>query len=258
MADRFLLGLDTFGDVTLQSDGTPNSQARVLREVVEEAVLADGLGLDAFGVGEHHRADFAVSAPEVVLAAIAREDQPDPSRIGRHGPEHRRSRACVPAVLDPRRTVEWPRRSHSRSGLVYRVLSVVRIRPVALRGALRGQAVAVCGAVEGRAGDVERLDTHGAVRPDYLSADRERNPQDMDRSRWQPQLGDARGSLWASLDACDHRRQPGALSPVRGSLPPVTGEARPARAARRGALTRSRCGDRRGGAGTSSGRTTRR
>src|SRR3954462_13792606 len=71
MADRFQLGLDTFGDVTLQSDGTPNSQARVLREVVDEAVLADGLGLDAFGVGEHHRRDFAISAPEVVLAAIA-------------------------------------------------------------------------------------------------------------------------------------------------------------------------------------------
>jgi probable LLM family oxidoreductase len=43
----------------------------VLRNVVEEAVLADDLGLDAFGVGEHHRPDFAVSAPEVVLAAIA-------------------------------------------------------------------------------------------------------------------------------------------------------------------------------------------
>src|SRR3954454_11134780 len=71
MADRFQLGLDTFGDVTLQSDGTPNSQAQVLREVIEEAVLADELGLDFFGVGEHHRADFAVSAPEVVLAAIA-------------------------------------------------------------------------------------------------------------------------------------------------------------------------------------------
>src|SRR3954469_17192088 len=71
MAERFQLGLDTFGDVTLQSDGTPNSQAQVLREVIEEAVLADGLGLDAFGVGEHHRADFAISAPEMVLAAIA-------------------------------------------------------------------------------------------------------------------------------------------------------------------------------------------
>ncbi|MCF4121604.1 LLM class flavin-dependent oxidoreductase [Antribacter sp. KLBMP9083] len=65
------LGLDTFGDVTFDDDGRPRPHAQVLRDVVEEAVLADQLGLDVFGVGEHHRADFAVSAPEVVLAAIA-------------------------------------------------------------------------------------------------------------------------------------------------------------------------------------------
>lgn len=64
-------GLNTFGDVTFGPDGRLRSQAETLRHVVEEAVLADSLGLDAFGVGEHHRADFAVSAPEVVLAAIA-------------------------------------------------------------------------------------------------------------------------------------------------------------------------------------------
>src|SRR4051812_44692762 len=71
MPDRFEFGLDTFGDVTVASDGTLQSQARVLRDVIEEAILADDLGLDAFGVGEHHWRDFAISAPEVVLAAIA-------------------------------------------------------------------------------------------------------------------------------------------------------------------------------------------
>src|SRR6185312_9543264 len=65
------LGLDTFGDVTAGPGGAPLPHARVIRDVVEEGVLADRLGLDFFGVGEHHRADFAVSAPEVVLAAIA-------------------------------------------------------------------------------------------------------------------------------------------------------------------------------------------
>ena len=45
--------------------------AQVIRNVIDEAVLADELGIDFIGVGEHHRADFAVSAPEVVLAAIA-------------------------------------------------------------------------------------------------------------------------------------------------------------------------------------------
>ena len=71
MANQFELGLDTFGDVTAAEDGTLQPHARVLRDVIDEAVLADDLGLDAFGVGEHHRRDFAVSAPEVILAAIA-------------------------------------------------------------------------------------------------------------------------------------------------------------------------------------------
>ena len=71
MAERYEFGLDTFGDVTAGPDGSPLPHAQVLRNVVEEAVLADRLGLDFFGVGEHHRHEFAVSAPEVVLGAIA-------------------------------------------------------------------------------------------------------------------------------------------------------------------------------------------
>ncbi|MBO9097655.1 MULTISPECIES: LLM class flavin-dependent oxidoreductase [unclassified Rhizobium] len=65
------LGLDTFGDVTSSADGVPLTHAQVLRNVVEEAVLADTLGIDFIGIGEHHRADFAVSAPEILLAAAA-------------------------------------------------------------------------------------------------------------------------------------------------------------------------------------------
>src|SRR5688572_19097626 len=71
MAQSIELGLDTFGDVTVGADGRRLAQAEVLRNVVEEAVLADQLGLAFFGVGEHHRKDFSISAPEVVLAAIA-------------------------------------------------------------------------------------------------------------------------------------------------------------------------------------------
>lgn len=65
------LGLDTFGDVTRTAAGEPVTHARVIRELVDEAVLADRSGVDFFGVGEHHRADFAVSSPETVLAGIA-------------------------------------------------------------------------------------------------------------------------------------------------------------------------------------------
>jgi probable LLM family oxidoreductase len=65
------LGLDTFGDVTLDADGQALPHDQVLRNLVDEGVLADQVGVDFLGVGEHHRDDFAVSAPEVVLAAIA-------------------------------------------------------------------------------------------------------------------------------------------------------------------------------------------
>lgn len=66
-----VLGLDTFGDITNGPDGTPQHPAQVLRDVVEQAALADRLGVDAITLGEHHRDDFALSSPEIVLAAIA-------------------------------------------------------------------------------------------------------------------------------------------------------------------------------------------
>ena len=129
MPDIIELGLDTFGDVTFDSAGKPLSQAQVLRNVVAEAVLADQVGLSFFGVGEHHRKDFAVSAPEVVLAAIAGQT----SRI------HLGSAVTVLSSDDPirvyqrfstlERAVERPRRSDPRPRLVHRVVSAVRLRP---------------------------------------------------------------------------------------------------------------------------------
>ena len=65
------MGLDTFGDVTHGDDGQPLPYGLVLRNLVAQGERADRVGVDFLGVGEHHRADFAVSAPEVVLAAIA-------------------------------------------------------------------------------------------------------------------------------------------------------------------------------------------
>src|ERR1051325_7816207 len=61
------LGIYTFGEVT---GGAVTPQER-LRDLIEEIELADQVGLDVFGVGEHHRPDFAVSTPAVVLAAAA-------------------------------------------------------------------------------------------------------------------------------------------------------------------------------------------
>ena len=64
-------GLDTFGDITHDDSGVLQSAGVVIREIVEQAVLADSLGIDHFSIGEHHRDDFAVAAPDVVLAAVA-------------------------------------------------------------------------------------------------------------------------------------------------------------------------------------------
>ncbi|GAA5201295.1 LLM class flavin-dependent oxidoreductase [Rugosimonospora acidiphila] len=66
-----VLGLDTFGDVTHDDQDRPLSHAQTIRDLVEEGVLADQVGLDFFGIGEHHTGDFPLSAGDVVLAAIA-------------------------------------------------------------------------------------------------------------------------------------------------------------------------------------------
>ncbi|WP_374945976.1 LLM class flavin-dependent oxidoreductase [Agreia sp.] len=71
MPQQVEFGLDTFGDVTTAPDGTPRSYAQVIRDVIAEGVLADQVGVDFIGLGEHHRDDFAISAPDVALAAIA-------------------------------------------------------------------------------------------------------------------------------------------------------------------------------------------
>ncbi len=64
-------GLDTFGDVQSDTDGNLLPHGQVIRNVVDEAVLADEVGIDVFGIGEHHREDYAVPSPDMLLANIA-------------------------------------------------------------------------------------------------------------------------------------------------------------------------------------------
>src|SRR5215475_3011675 len=65
-----VFGLDTFGDLN-HEHGRPVSHAQNIRNVVEQGVLAEQVGLDFFGIGEHHTDDFPMSAGDVVLGAIA-------------------------------------------------------------------------------------------------------------------------------------------------------------------------------------------
>jgi probable LLM family oxidoreductase len=65
-----ILGLDNFGDVPLDDSGNLVTHAAAIRQVIEEAVLADRLGVDVIALGEHHRPEYSISTPETVLAAI--------------------------------------------------------------------------------------------------------------------------------------------------------------------------------------------
>ena len=71
MTSDLKFGLDTFGDMQNDDAGNPISAGQTIRNVIEQGVLADSLGLNNFNVGEHHRDDFAVSAPDSVLAGLA-------------------------------------------------------------------------------------------------------------------------------------------------------------------------------------------
>lgn len=64
-------GLDTFGDIPIDDNGKLMSHPEAIRQVVDEAILADKLGVDAIALGEHHRPDYAISSPETILAGIA-------------------------------------------------------------------------------------------------------------------------------------------------------------------------------------------
>jgi probable LLM family oxidoreductase len=65
------LGISMFGDVGTLANGTTQPAHLRLQELVEEIKLMDQVGLDYFGIGEHHRADYAVTTPEIILAAAA-------------------------------------------------------------------------------------------------------------------------------------------------------------------------------------------
>jgi len=71
MSQPIEFGLDTFLPVTVDAAGRPVRGDQVIRDAVEEAVLADAVGIDSFNIGEHYRTEFMDSANHVVLAAIA-------------------------------------------------------------------------------------------------------------------------------------------------------------------------------------------
>ncbi|WP_010579816.1 LLM class flavin-dependent oxidoreductase, partial [Liquorilactobacillus vini] len=68
---KIVFGLDSFGDIPFDQQEKPVSQAKAIRQVIKEGILADQLNLGVIALGEHHRRDYAISSPDVVLAALA-------------------------------------------------------------------------------------------------------------------------------------------------------------------------------------------
>lgn len=70
-SNNYQFGIDSFGDLAVKPDGSLTTYAEAIRLVIDEAMLADRLGIDALALGEHHRSEYAISSPEMVLSAIA-------------------------------------------------------------------------------------------------------------------------------------------------------------------------------------------
>ena len=232
-------GLDTFGDVTIDASGAPLPHAQVIRNVVEEAVLADQLGVDFIGVGEHHRADFAISAPEVVLAAIAARTKrirlgsavtvlssDDPVRVFQRF-------ATLDAVSNGRAEVILGRGSFTESfplfGFDLRQYEELFEEKLDLFAAL----------LEAAARDLAGQVAPAAREPACVSAGRARHAQDLGRRRRQPGVGGARGALRSAADARHHRRRPEAVRALRRSLPPRPQGVRPAGQGRSACIRRA-------------------
>ena len=225
------LGLDTFGDVTVDADGRPLSQARVLRDVVAEAELADRVGVDFIGVGEHHRPDFAISAPEVVLAAIA--GRTERIRLG--------TAVTVLSTDDPVRVYQRFSTLDAVSGGRAEVIlgrgSFTESFPLFGYSlddydGLFEEKLAIFAALRDADRTGEPVPWKGTVRPPLdgvrVFPPVERPPlSDLGRRRRQPGVGGPRGALRLSADARHHRRRPAPVRALRRALPPG---ARPAAA----------------------------
>ena len=143
------LGLDTFGDITAGADGEPLSHAQVIRDVIEEGVLADEVGVDAFGVGEHHRRRLrGVRRP----TSCSPRSRRAPSGSG----SARRSRCCPRTIRSAcssasRRSMPFPTgapKSRSGRGSFTESFPLFGYRSRRLRKAVRGKARSVRGAAQ--------------------------------------------------------------------------------------------------------------
>ena len=242
------LGLDTFGDITRHPDGTAKRADEVLRDVVDEAVVADQAGVDFIGLGEHHRPDFAISSPEVVLAAIA-------------GRTSRIRLGTAVTVL----STDDPVRAFQRFSTLNAV-SNGRAEAIVGRGSFT-ESYPLFG-FDLNDYDLLFEETAGSLRPSRPGQGSQLGGPDphrtdprpcataawpgghggLGRCRWQPGIGCAGGAPGPAADAGDHRRRSAALPALYRPLPTRLRPDGHASAPGRRAFARLCCGDRRSSA----------
>src|SRR5215217_1320277 len=211
------LGLTTFAEI---NDPSLTAGGR-LREVVEEAKLADDVGLDVYGIGEHHRPDMAVSAPEIVLATIA-------------GVTEQIKLSSAVTVLSSADPVRVPELRHAGSALrrqggadgrprlVHRVLPTLRLLAERLRRTLRRETRSAARPQPERAGDVVRQVPRALGQHHGLPAFRGPAAANLDRSGRHAELGGSGRHTGLADGPGHHRRSAGGLCPTCRSVPAGT------------------------------------
>ena len=244
-------GIDTFGDVTHDADGTPlapgagHPQRRRARPCSPTRSAST-----SSGVGEHHRDDFAISAPEIVLAADRRaapiassSAPPSPCSLATTRSACYERFATLDAISNGRAEIILGRGSFTESfplfGFDLADYEELFEEKLDLFAALRRRA----GRSPGRAPPAPPLNGQH-VYPQT----RARPAADLGRRRRQPRVGRARGALRLAADARDHRRRPRAASRPTSTSTTGRSPSSAARAAGRRALARPRRRNRRGGA----------
>ena len=242
MGEReYEFGLDSFMGITAGLDGEPIAGDQVVRDTVEEGVLAEQVGIDSFNIGEHYRDDMMDSAAPVVLAAIA--GRTERIRLG--------TAVTVLSTQDPVRLYNnfatLDAVSGGRAQLIVGRGSAIEsfpllwLRPPRLRGDLRGEAGAVRGAAARRTDHLVREVPAAAERRRPDPAAPGRQPPDLGWLRRQPRVGDPRRTLRATTDARCDRWKAGTVPPACRPLPPRVGRVRaPDRSSRRAAYARLR------------------
>ena len=201
-----LFGLDTFGDLTHDAEDRPLSHAQTIRDVVEQGVLAEQVGVDFFGIGEHHTDDFPMPAGDVVLAAIAART----SRI------HLGSAVTVLSSDDPVRVFQRYSTLNAISGGRAEVIlgrgSSIDSFPLFgydladYEQLFEEKTELFAELLQGRTGHLGRQDPSAADQPGRRAPSRVRTVPGLDRRRRQSRVGRPRRPVRLLADARHHRR----------------------------------------------------